>query len=793
MGLHFSITDLVDVTEAVVDSGVKAGGKAIQKGSHLVGGALDEAGLHGAAQKVNGWGDDVADGAGLKVGERGLDQTDDPKELVHGDAKKLNAVAGHLKKFHDAFEKTGTGLAKLDHEHWTGEAAEAFQKAFDPQPKQWLSAADACGKAAAALETFAHTVTWAQGEAAEAARLWKEAKKKSDAAMKSAIDDALTYDLRVKAYNSTPADQRPATPPAKPGEFKNPAEADFRHAEEKLDTARTQRDSAARTAADAIAALVASAPAMPSKMQILKAEVKDGLMAVPVAYEHFYGGLVKSGTDLIKLGRSLNPMDPYNLSHPAQYLDGLSTTTAGLIQAGDHPVDLLKGLVGSGWGNDPSEASGKLVGNFLIGAGTGGGGTAATLAEREAAAVAENAAKKAAQEAAEKAAKEAAEKSVKQAAEKAAKEAADKASKEAAEKALQEAAEKAAAKPVVPSPTNPAGLPEGWTLKSPVQETADVAAGTPKSVPSQQVPHPVQPAPHPSSAPHPEPAPASVEPNGAHPSVKSAEGPGTAHGGDTTAQPTPHNPGGDTSGHVPETSSSDGASEPAPGHSGDHTPAKEAEGGTSSGDGEPPKPHSPQPLTPAEEMKAAEAEVSQGAKTFADNGEAMKYGDDYWNKYVSELPPNELKSVVDYTGSTYNEINGYLRGSVKETPGLLQYVKDIDSALAGHPLPEDIMLSRRQDLFHIPGDAPSMVGKVFTEDSYTSTSLGGPTSGFQSKEAVLHLKVPQGTPALWVEDISVCKGMDEREVLLGRGMQWRADSVIFGNDGKWHIYGEVLP
>ncbi|MFB7618301.1 putative T7SS-secreted protein [Kitasatospora sp. NPDC056181] len=416
MGLHFSITDLVDATDAVVDSAQKAGGKVVQKGSHLVGGALDEAGLHGAAQKVNGWGDDVADSTGLKVGERGLDQSDDPKELVHGDAKKLGEVAGHLKKFHDAFEKTGTGLARLDHEHWTGAAAEAFQKAFDPQPKQWLTAADACGKAAAALEAYAHTVTWAQGEAAEAARLWKEAKKKADAAAKAWREDAMTYNLRVKAYNSTPADHRPAAPPTDPGEFKNPAEADFGHAEEKLDAARTQRDSAARTAAGAIGAAVASAPAMPSKMQILKADVKDGLMAAPVAYEHFYGGLIKSGTDMAKLGRSLNPMDPYNLSHPAQYLDGLSTTTAGLIKAGDHPVDLLKGLVGSGWGNDPSEASGKLVGNFLIGAGTGGGGTAATLAEREAAAVAENAAKKAAQEATEKAAKDAAEKTAKEAA-----------------------------------------------------------------------------------------------------------------------------------------------------------------------------------------------------------------------------------------------------------------------------------------------------------------------------------------------------------------------------------------
>nr|WP_234326066.1 hypothetical protein [Streptomyces sp. NRRL S-495] len=377
MGLHFSITDMVKAADNFVDANLKAGAKAVQKGSHVVGGALNGVGLHGAAQSVNGWGDGVADEAGLKVGERGLDETDDPKELVHGDAKKINESAAHLRKFHDAFEKTGTGLARLDHEHWTGAAAEAFQKAFNPQPKQWLAAADACGKAAAALEAYAHTVVWAQGEAAEASRLWKAAKKKYDSAVKATLQAALTYDLQVKAYNATPADQRPTSPPAKPGEFTNPAEADFHRAEEKLDAARTQRDSAARTAAAAISTATRSAPPRPSDMEILKANIKDGLTAAPVSVFHFGGGVVKSGTDLIKLGRSLNFLDPYNLSHPAQYLQGLSTTTAGLIQAGDHPADLVTGLVGSGWGSDPSEATGRLGGNLLLGGGTGGGAAGA--------------------------------------------------------------------------------------------------------------------------------------------------------------------------------------------------------------------------------------------------------------------------------------------------------------------------------------------------------------------------------------------------------------------------------
>lgn len=502
MGLHFSITDMVKAADNFVDANLKAGAKAVQKGSHVVGGALNGVGLHGAAQSVNSWGDDVADDAGLKVGERGLDETDDPKELVHGDAKKINETAAHLKKFHAAFEKTGTGLARLDHEHWAGAAAEAFQKAFNPQPKQWLAAADACGKAAAALQAYAHTVTWAQGEAAEASRLWKAAKKKYDSAVKATLQAALTYDLQVKAYNATPADQRPTSPPAKPGEFTNPAEADFHRAEEKLDAARTQRDSAARTAAAAISIATRSAPPRPSDMEILKANVKDGLTAAPVSVFHFGGGVVKSGIDLIKLGRSLNFLDPYNLSHPAQYLQGLSTTTAGLIQAGDHPADLVTGLVGSGWGSDPSEAAGRLGGNLLLGGGTGGGGTAATLAEREAAAAARSAAEKAARDAAQKAAKEAAEK----------------------------AAKEAASAPKAPPPTGLAGLPEGWTVKTTPHPAADAPSGSVKLPPSQKVPHPDLPQPHiPSGpAPHSEVVPTSPGPAGAHSPGRTNEMPGGA-------------------------------------------------------------------------------------------------------------------------------------------------------------------------------------------------------------------------------------------------------------------------
>ncbi|WP_167051965.1 hypothetical protein [Salinibacterium sp. ZJ77] len=49
--------------------------------------------------------------------------------------------------------------------------------------------------------------------------------------------------------------------------------------------------------------------------------------------------------------------------------------------------------------------------------------------------------------------------------------------------------------------------------------------------------------------------------------------------------------------------------------------------------------------------------------------------------------------------------------------------------------------------------------------------------------------MPKGTPVLWAEDVSVFGG-SEREVLLGRGLNWTATGSV-KIDGQWHVYAEV--
>ncbi|MGH3515293.1 MAG: hypothetical protein ACRDQV_08285 [Pseudonocardiaceae bacterium] len=86
----------------------------------------------------------------------------------------------------------------------------------------------------------------------------------------------------------------------------------------------------------------------------------------------------------MKFARGVNPLDPYNITHPAAYLAGLSATVTGLMHAANHPVDLVKGLVGDGWGADPFEALGRVIPNVALAVGTDGAGAAESLGERAA-------------------------------------------------------------------------------------------------------------------------------------------------------------------------------------------------------------------------------------------------------------------------------------------------------------------------------------------------------------------------------------------------------------------------
>ncbi|MER5888807.1 putative T7SS-secreted protein [Streptomyces sp. NPDC001941] len=355
----------LDKVEDGIDAGKKALGEGIDWTTDRIGDGLEYVGADDWADKVEDWGDDTASSLGASVKEQQLGQTEEPDELVHGKPERIREVAGHLKDFGAAFDKVGGGMRSLDSAHWKGASADAFREKFAMHPPQWLHAADACEDAGKALTSYAETVTWAQGRAKEAVALYKKGKKASE-------DAVGAYNKKVDAYNAALKSDRDPGP--KPEPFSDPGKADRDHAQEVLKEARRQRDDAARTAQQAVEKAMAHAPKEPPASNRLASTALDGYGALQVETAHVVGGVVKGTAGIVNFARGLNPMDPYNLTHPAQYMQNVNMTLAGLVSTAAHPERIPGALIDS-FKKDPSEGLGRLLPELI---GTKGMGTVRT-------------------------------------------------------------------------------------------------------------------------------------------------------------------------------------------------------------------------------------------------------------------------------------------------------------------------------------------------------------------------------------------------------------------------------
>lgn len=351
----------------------------VQTVTHGTANLLDAAGAHSWADKADGAGSWVAGQLGARTRELELDETDDPALLVHGDADRIRESAGQLKKLGAAFERTGSALRKMDPSDWHGESADRFRDKVRTHPKRWLTAADSFEDAAAALDYYAHAVEWARKQAREAVEQWKQAQKQTAAAAEQYRRTADDYAQQVLAHqvaemSGTKAGQRP---PQEPEPFHDPGAEGRKSAMHLLTTARSQRDSAGAQLAEKLARGTSQAPAEPQGWDRLKREAGNTLKNQLVGAEHKLGGVLKTGTAMLRLARTVNPMDPYNLTHPADYTTNLTGVARGLVHTANHPTELVKGLVGEGWSTDRNQAMGAFATNFI-----GGGGAAGKIGAR---------------------------------------------------------------------------------------------------------------------------------------------------------------------------------------------------------------------------------------------------------------------------------------------------------------------------------------------------------------------------------------------------------------------------
>ncbi|MDH6516914.1 RHS repeat-associated protein [Streptomyces sp. SAI-135] len=378
MGFGDLVDDFGDGLESAADGLNKGVGEAVDWGTGKAAGLLSDVGADGAAEKVRDFGEGVNNRLGGTVAERALGETEDPKELIHGSSGALRERAGHLRKFASAFENVGQGMRSLDPGEWRGRAADEFRAKFDVQPKQWLTAADACRAAAGALEAYADTVAWAQGRARAAIEAYRAAQERSDRAREAYDAEAKAYTQAAEQYNAKAlAGQDPGVKPTDPGEYVDPGTAGREEAYDILAEARRQRGDAADEARRRVAAALESAPPKPEFTDRLGAGAADLFVGTQLNSVHVLGGLLRGGTDVLKLARTVNPLDPYNLTHPGEWSKNSQLLLAGLVGTVAHPERLPMSLLGTGWSSDPGDAMGYLASNLIGGKGAGGAGRAA--------------------------------------------------------------------------------------------------------------------------------------------------------------------------------------------------------------------------------------------------------------------------------------------------------------------------------------------------------------------------------------------------------------------------------
>ncbi|MEU3136584.1 putative T7SS-secreted protein, partial [Streptomyces sp. NPDC006854] len=375
MGVEEFIRDITpDSVEDVVEDGVEWAGNRVEGAGNWTADRLDDVGWESGSDWVREQSRSVANRMGADVDEMDLGQTEDKTKLVYGSPSKLHATAEQLRSFQKAFDDAGGGLKGLDSSRLKGETANALRTAVSTQPPKWFTGADAFEKAAAALEAFAYTVTWAQNQAQTAIDMWKEGVKASQGAAdghRKRIDD---YNKAVNRYNAqAPEERNPGTlPPCPAPTFDDPGKSIMQDAQELLAQAREQRNAAAETARSAVRAARDKAPEKPTYAQ----QVAGGLQELQIINDHVRGGVIKGTAGLLNFVRGINPLDPYNITHPAEYATSLNSLAAGLVVTANDPVGTGKQMI-SDFMKDPAEGFGRLLPDAALTAATGGGGAVA--------------------------------------------------------------------------------------------------------------------------------------------------------------------------------------------------------------------------------------------------------------------------------------------------------------------------------------------------------------------------------------------------------------------------------
>lgn len=275
-----------------------------------------------------------------------LGQTRDPKQLIPGDSGAIDDNEVAIRGRGHAMENAGNGLSRIDGGAWIGAAGDAFRDAFSYEPGRWFEAGDAFEATATELSSYAGTLRWAQGQAAEAIRLWDQGQTATQQA-KDAHDRAV-----AQAQARSRAGEPAVAPP-----FSDPGEATRQAARDTLNGARQQLTAAGDRAAGVIRAEGDKAPEQ-SGWDAFWDGAGDVLGFVGDVGLGLWDGL--SGT-----AQFLWELSPHHLiDNPGHYAEVWDGLTAAVAFAVENPLEFGKQMIS--W-DQWSEEPGRALGNTLFG------------------------------------------------------------------------------------------------------------------------------------------------------------------------------------------------------------------------------------------------------------------------------------------------------------------------------------------------------------------------------------------------------------------------------------------
>lgn len=278
-----------------------------------------------------------------------LGQTTDPKALVPGDPEAVFRAAQDLDKRAKDVDRVGNDLRRIDTGGWTGDASEAFHEQHRTEVPRWFQGADSLGVAAQTLTDHANCLSFAQGQALEAIRLWEQGEAETAAARADHATAVADAGARTRA-NAARGNPAVVTAPA----FVDPGVEKRAQAVAILNDARRQLQESGDRGGQALAAEAELAP-------------QDSLRQSDA---DFYGGIwntVKgAGDGVVNL-----VTDPVGAA-------------GSIVDSALHPVDTVQDMIAyDDFANGEGDRGlGTVVGEVGLTVLTGGLGKLAQLARR---------------------------------------------------------------------------------------------------------------------------------------------------------------------------------------------------------------------------------------------------------------------------------------------------------------------------------------------------------------------------------------------------------------------------